>query len=688
MQHIITDQLIHPHSIAIIGGSSNIHKPGGKILRNILEGSFKGKLYVVNPKEEHIQGVPTFKSVNDLPKTDLAILAIPARFCAESITILAEKKKTKAFIIISAGFSEENEAGKVLEDEIVAIIRNAGGTLIGPNCIGVMTPHYQGVFTTPIPRLSESGCDFISGSGATAVFIMESGIPKGLTFSNVFSVGNSGMVGVEDILEYMDETFDPLKSSHIKLLYIESIKDPDKLLKHASSLIRKGCRIAAIKSGGSEAGSRAASSHTGALASSDLAVEALFRKAGIVRCFGREELTTVASIFMHKEFKGKGIAIITHAGGPAVMLTDALSLGGLEIPRIEGPWADDLLTKLLPGSSVVNPIDFLATGTAEQLGLVIDYCDQKFDQIDAMMVIFGSTGLSEIFDVYEVLHEKMKFSKKPIFPILPSISTAKKEVEEFLSKGHISFPDEVLLGNALTKVYNTPKPAEDQISLDGVDIPQIRRIIERVDSGYIGESDIQALLDAASIPRVKGGVVKNEKSLLKMSGETGFPLVMKVVGPLHKSDVGGVTLNIKSKAHLVAEFTRMTKIPGYKGVLLQPMLSGLELFVGASYEPKFGHIVLCGLGGIFVEVIKDVSSGLAPLTHSEVISMIRSLKSYKIIQGARGQKGINKEKFAEIIIRLSTLLRFAVEIKELDLNPLIGKGDDIFVVDARIRVEK
>ena len=688
MQHKITDQLIHPNSIAIIGGSSNIHKPGGKILRNILDGSFKGKIYVVNPKEDHIQGVPTFKSVEDLPKTDLAILAIPARFCAESVTILAEKKKTKAFIIISAGFSEENEEGKALENEIVAIVKKAGACLIGPNCIGVMTPHYQGVFTTPIPRLSESGCDFVSGSGATAVFIMESGIPKGLTFSNVFSVGNSAMVGVEDIIEYMDETFDPLTSSRIKLLYIESIKDPDKLLKHASSLIRKGCRIAAIKSGGSEAGSRAASSHTGALASSDLAVEALFRKAGIVRCYGREELTTVASIFMHKEFKGKGIAIITHAGGPAVMLTDALSMGGLEIPRIEGPEANELLSHLLPGSSVANPIDFLATGTAEQLGLVIDYCDEKFDQIDAMMVIFGSTGLSEIFDVYEVLHEKMKHSKKPIFPILPSLSTAKKEVEEFLSKGHIRFPDEVLLGNALTKVYNTPKPADDIISIDGVDIPEIRRIIERVDTGYIGESDIQALLDAASIPRVKGGVVKTEIALLKMSEDTGFPLVMKVVGPLHKSDVGGVTLNIKSKTHLVAEFNRMTKILGYKGVLLQPMLSGLELFVGASYEPKFGHVVLCGLGGIFVEVIKDVSSGLAPLTQNEVVSMIRSLKSYKIIQGARGQKGINIEKFTEIIIRLSTLLRFAVEIKELDLNPLIAKGDDIFVVDARVRIEK
>jgi len=688
MQHKITEQLINPKSIVIIGGSNNIHKPGGKILQNILEGSFKGKLYVVNPKEEQVQGVPSFKSVNDLPNADLAILAIPARSCPEAITVLSEKKKTKAFIIISAGFSEENDEGKSLEKEIVRIVNRVEGSLIGPNCIGVMTPYYQGVFTTPIPQLSAAGCDFVSGSGATAVFIMESGIPKGLTFSNVFSVGNSAMIGVEDILEYMDDTFDPEKSSRVKLLYIESVKDPDKLLKHASSLIRKGCRIAAIKSGGSEAGSRAASSHTGALASSDLAVEALFRKAGIVRCFGREELTTVASIFMHKEFKGKGIAIITHAGGPAVMLTDALSMGGLAIPKIEGPQANELLANLLPGSSVANPIDFLATGTAEQLGLIIDYCDQKFDNIDAMMVIFGSTGLSRVFDVYELLHEKMKVTKKPIFPILPSISTAKKEVEEFLARGHVNFPDEVLLGNGLTKVYNTPKPADDTISLDGVDIPEIRRIIERVDSGYIGESDIQALLDAASIPRVKGGIAKNEKSLLKMAEQTGYPLVMKVVGPLHKSDVGGVTLNVKSKTHLLAEFARMKKIPGYKGVLLQPMLSGLELFVGASYEPKFGHVVLCGLGGIFVEVIKDVSSGLAPLTYNEVISMIRSLKSYKIIQGARGQKGINKEKFAEIIIRLSTLLRFAVEIKELDLNPLIGMGDDIFVVDARIRVEK
>jgi acyl-CoA synthetase (NDP forming) len=261
-------------------------------------------LYIVNPREEEIQGIKCHKSVEDLPEVDLAILAIAAGYCLEAVKVLTALKNTKAFIIISAGFSEESESGKVLENEIVSIIQKAGASLIGPNCIGVMTPFYQGVFTLPIPKLSPDGCDFISGSGATAVFIMESGMPKGLTFSSVFSVGNSALIGVEDMVEYLDETFDPKTSSRVKILYIESVNKPEKLLKHAASLIKKGCRIAAIKAGSSEAGSRAASSHTGAIASSDLAVDALFRKAGIVRCYSREELSTVAGIFMHPGTKG------------------------------------------------------------------------------------------------------------------------------------------------------------------------------------------------------------------------------------------------------------------------------------------------------------------------------------------------------------------------------------------------
>ncbi len=599
MTHKIVTQLIDPKSIAVIGGSNNVHKPGGKILQNILAGNFSGKIFVVNPREESVQGIRCFSSVDDLPETELAILAVPAALCVDIVRTLTGKNSTRAFIIISAGFSEENEEGAKLEKEIVAMVEAVKGSLIGPNCIGVMTPFYQGVFTSPIPKLSPTGCDFISGSGATAVFIMESGIPKGLTFSSVFSVGNSAMLGVEDVLEYLDLTYDAETSSKVKILYVESIKDPDKLLKHASSLIRKGCRIAAIKSGGSEEGSRAASSHTGAIASSDLAVEALFRKAGIVRCFGREELSTVAGIFMHPNLKGKRIAIITHAGGPAVMLTDALAAGGLKIPKLEGPDARELLSNLSRGSSVSNPIDILATGTAKQLEMVIDFCENRFDTVDAIMVIFGSSGLNEVYDVYEVLHDKMLSCKKPIFPILPSVSTASSEVESFLARGHINFPDEVVLGNAITKVYNTPKPAEEKIYLDGVNVPEIRRIIDRTGEGYITETEIQQLLDAAGIPRVVEGVAKNRKEAVSLADMLGYPLVMKVVGPLHKSDVGGVTLNVKSKTHLIAEFNRMKKIKGCKAVLIQPMLSGLELFLGAKYEPKFGHVVLCGLGGIF-----------------------------------------------------------------------------------------
>jgi acetate---CoA ligase (ADP-forming) len=345
---------------------------------------------------------------------------------------------------------------------VVDIVNSVNGALIGPNCVGILTPHHHSIFTYPIPKLDPKGCDFISGSGATACFIMEAGIPKGLTFANVFSVGNSAQMGVEEILQYLDETFDPEMSSRVKLLYIENIDKPQVLLKHAASLIRKGCRIAAIKAGSSAAGSRAASSHTGALASPDVAVDALFRKAGIVRCHGREDLISVASVFMHPELKGKNIAVITHAGGPAVMLTDALSNGGLEVPHIDNPASKELLTKLFPGSSVANPIDFLATGTAEQLGVIIDYVDQQFEEIDGMVVIFGTPGLFPVFDVYDVLHEKMKTCRKPIFPVLPSTLTAREEVDAFIAKGRINFPDEVTLGNALCRVYHTSRPVEEK----------------------------------------------------------------------------------------------------------------------------------------------------------------------------------------------------------------------------------
>jgi len=685
---MINEKLINPDSIVVVGGSEDLFKPGGKILRNIIDGKYQGDLFVVNPKQDEVQGLKSYRDIKDIPDADLAIIAIQAKYCLPVVEVLINEKHTKAFIIISAGFSEAGGEGRKLEESIAGMVTGEGCTLIGPNCIGVITPSYNGVFTTPVPRLNPRGCDFVSGSGATAVFIFESAIPKGVNFASVYSVGNSAQTGVEDILEYWDETFDPATSSLIKLIYVESIKDPDKLLHHASSLIRKGCRIAGIKAGTTEAGIRAASSHTGALASSDSAVEALFRKAGIVRCSGREELTTVASVFFHKHLKGDNIAIITHAGGPAVMLTDALAEGGMDIPKITGEHHDLLLAMMNPGASADNPIDLIATATNEQLDNVIEYVDKKMSEIDGMTVIFGSNGLNDMTEIYELLHRKIRECEKPLLPILPSVASSQTELAYFLDKGHVNFPDEVVLGRALTRISNTPYPAEEKIFYDGVDIDLIRRIIEDAPGGYIDPETIQRLLNAAKIPTVKETVVKNMKELADTAGRLGFPLALKTVGPVHKSDVGGVTLNIKSMTHLAAEFDRMMKIKDVKALLLQQMIEGTELFIGAKYEPKFGHVILCGLGGIFVEVLGDVSSGLAPLTKDEAMSMIRSLKAYRIIHGTRGKPGINEQKFAEIIVRLSSLLRFATEIKEMDLNPLIGTPDKVTVVDARIRIEK
>ena len=686
---MINRELLQPQSIVVIGGSNNVHKPGGAVVRNILQGGFSGTLRVVNPKENEVQGIKVFQNASELPPTELAILVIPAKFCPDTVELLARDKGTKAFIIISAGFGEETQAGAVMEQRILDICAQYGASLIGPNCIGLLNRHHHSVFTKPIPTLNPKGVDFISGSGATAVFILESAVIKGLQFNSVWSIGNGKQIGIEDVLQYMDEHFDPETDSHVKLLYVENISDPDKLLFHACSLIRKGCRIAAIKAGSSESGSRAASSHTGAIASSDSAVEALFRKAGIVRCFGREELTTVGCIFTLPQLRGHNFAIVTHAGGPGVMLTDALSKGGLSVPRLEGPEADELKEKLLPGSAVANPIDILATGTAEHLGLAIDYCEQKFDQIDAIAVIYGTPGLTKLYEAYDTLHKKILECKKPIFPILPSLHTAGPEVAEFLQRGHVNFSDEVTLATALSQVMNTPAPAPPEVQLYGIDIPRLNKIIYGIEnSGYVPPQTVRDILSCAGIPLVPEMVSTSKEELTAFATRVGYPVVAKVVGPVHKSDVGGVTLNIRTPEHLALEFERMMKIQDATGVMVQKMLKGTELFIGAKYEERFGHVVLCGLGGIFVEVLKDVQSGLAPLSYGEAYSMIHSLRGYKIIKGTRGQAGINEQKYAEIIVRLSTLLRFATEIKEIDINPLLADEHDVVAVDARILIEK
>lgn len=684
---MVNSQLINPKSIVVIGASNDVSKPGGKVIQNILSHQFEGDLFAVNPKESLVQGIRCYTKVEDLPEVDLAIIAIPSKYVAEAMELLAWQKQCKAFIIFSAGFSETGTEGRSLEERCRKIASDAGATLIGPNCIGVITGKYKGVFAGPIPEYNEKGCDCVSASGATMVYILEIAIPRGLKFRNIFSIGNSAQIGVEDILQYWDENFDVQHSAKIKLLYLEQIEDPARFLKHARSLVQKGCRIAGIKAGSTEAGSRAVSSHTGALAGSNDAVNALFRKAGIIRCYSRVELVYVAAIFTIPKLKGNRLAIITHAGGPGVMLTDVLIRNGMMVPKIEGYKAEALLTRLHPGSSVGNPIDFLATGTAQQLGEILDYVENEFEEIDGSVVVFGTTGMWKVDDVYRVLHQKMRTCIKPIFPILPSMIQAAEEVSHFQAMGHVNFTDEVSFGYVLSRVSKTalPYPIPE---IRPINYAAVRRISRDADDGYLPVEKVFALFDATGISRVKQMVVSIMEDAIIAAGKLGFPLVMKVDGPLHKSDSGGVLLGITSLEVMKQSFEQLMRIEGATGIIMQQQLSGIEVFFGAKREDKFGHLLLVGLGGIFVEVFKDWSSGLTPIGKEEARAMIRRLKSYPLIKGTRGKDGINESILIETILKLSALLEAAPEIVEMDINPMLGNLNELVAVDGRIRFEK
>lgn len=681
------NSLLDPKSIVVVGASNDLSKPGGKVFHNILSHGYSGKLYAVNPKDTDIQGQPTYADCAALPQVDLAIIAIAAHQVEAAIEVLTREKGCKSFILFSAGFGETGEAGQALEARCVQLIRQYDGILIGPNCIGVITGSYKGVFAGPIPEYDAQGCDCVSASGATMVYLLETAIPRGLKFRDIFSVGNSAMIQVEDILQYWDETFDSQTSSKIKLLYMEQIADPPRFLKHARSLVQKGCRIAAIKSGSTEAGSRAVSSHTGALAGSNTAVSSLFRKAGIIRCNSRLELVYVAAIFSIQELKGDRIAVITHAGGPGVMLTDVLIRGGMKVPAIEGPKADALLAKLFPGSSVANPIDFLATGNAAQLGEILDAVEHDFDQIDGAVVVFGTTGMWRVDEVYRVLHEKINTCKKPIFPILPSIIQASEEVSHFQSMGHVNFTDEVSFGYVLARLHKIEGPFDDP-ELPVIDHARIRSIIDKADSGYLNPTDVLSLLDACGIDSVKQITINHSDELAPALEKLPFPLVMKVIGPLHKSDAGGVILNISDMEQARNTYAKLMQIKAATGVLIQTQHSGSEVFMGAKREGNFGHQLLCGMGGIFVEVFKDVSYALAPVGRKEALMMIRHLKSYPLIRGIRGKEGVNEYLLVNALVALSALLHAVPEISELDINPLLGTQQALIAVDARICIDK
>ncbi len=685
---MLHQKLINPGSIVVIGGSDRLDHLGGSVLKNLIDQEFKGDLFVVNPKKDVVQGLRSYRNVENIPEVDLAIIAIPAHEIPDVIRVLTHKKETRGFIIYSAGFGELNKAGAKLEQKICDLIDAVGGSLLGPNNIGMLNQHFAGIFTRPVPKLDPKGVDFVSGSGATAVFTMEAALQIGLSFSGLYTVGNSTQVGIEEILEYLDLSYVQGSSSPVKMLYIEGIKYPQKFLKHCLSLQQKGCEIVALKAGSSEEGTLAASSHTGALASPIIFVQALFNKAGIIRCYSRYELIHTAAVLQVTLSKLNRFGIITHAGGPGVLLTDALCDNGLQVPGLSEKHKDKLSGLLYPGAAVNNPVDILATGTAEQLDQVIDYCDNDIEEIDAMIVIFGSPGLGSVSKAYKVISEKIQKCKKPLFAVLPSVLNVRKDIKEFIEDGNLAFYDESLLGKSLSKVMQRTEPSPEKKRFDHPDKIQIRQLIDQNKTGYLDPDTVFELLKTAGIHTVQQAIAKTESDVLKAMERLSYPVVEKVVGVLHKTEEQGVLLNVTNAGELVHNFKKLMQIKGSKGVIVQEMIHGKEVFLGTKSEPGYPPMILCGAGGIYVEVLKDFTFALSPVSRQEAKGMIEGLSIYPILKGVRGEKSIDMKAFESTIDKLSKLVLLAPEITEMDINPLMATSRGMIAVDARIRLQK
>lgn len=683
------ENILYPKSIVVIGGSNDVSKPGGKALFNIKNNGYDGSLFVINPKGDVVQDLPTFKLLNELDIVpDLAIIVIPPKFVLQTVKDLIQMD-VKGIIIMTAGFGEMSEEGKKIEQQMAEMASKNGVTLVGPNCMGVISTSYAGIFAGPIPPIKKGSVDFVSGSGATAAFIMEQSVPRGLAINTLITVGNSAQIGIEDVLSYWDKSFDQDTSAKLKMIYMENIKSPQRFLQHCRSLIKKGCSIVALKSGATEAGSRAASSHTGAMVSSDTAVSALLEKAGVIRVDSKMELVDVAGVFFDfPALRGKNVCIVTHAGGPGVMLADELSRQGFNVPELSQDAQQRILDEVLHGSAATNPIDFLAAGTHEHLKYILGVVQGASD-IDAICVIFGSTGLFDTMPAYNVVLEEMQNSDIPIYPVFTGYHSDEENLHRFVSKGGFYFQEEVNLARAMGDVFRKPDvyDYEETVMISRGKIREVIAPYLDSDTKVIEQADVEKIMNYCGIELPPEKICTELDEAIEFAKEIGFPVVMKVVGILHKTESGGVLLNLNSEKCVEDGFNTLMAIDGATGVMVQKMVSGNEIILGIKKEEKFGHLIMCGLGGIFTEVLKDVAFGLAPLVHDEADRMLKSLKSFPIIKGVRGKEGISIEKLSDTIVKLSILPMVVPEIIEMDINPLIGEGKQIYAVDSRIILE-
>ncbi|MCB2187562.1 MAG: acetate--CoA ligase family protein [Deltaproteobacteria bacterium] len=680
----ILNGFISPASIAVVGASRDTAKPSGKIVENLLSQGYAGELFLINPQPAPIQGRPVVAAIKDLPHApDLAYIAIPARFVATALTELAELGARRV-IILSAGFGEVSPAGLAEERRLAEIADRYGVVLLGPNCLGVTSPVHQGKFAGLLPQMRPGGIDFISGSGATVDILAEQAVRRGLSFHTFFTVGNSAQTGVTDLVALFDEQEWEQPPAHI-MLYLEKVGDPQKMLRHARSLAEKGAVIMAIKAGVTEGGRRAAASHTGAMLAKDAAVQALFDKAGLIRVQSKLEMVDVATalVLAQGRYDGRRACVITDAGGPGVMATDELNRQGIATPAFK-PETKKLLQELLPpGAGVANPVDMLPTRSPEQLTRVLEIlAREEADNLDYILLQFGQPGFTDNWPLFQAIIAAMDNLPLPVFPSFAVSLSAGDAMAKFRAAGKCHFEDEVSMARAVGRMVNRPRlfaPAPDP---PGYDREQVTAALAGV-RGVAPPAAARRVLTAAGIPVPGQAEVHTPGELARLAETLPAPWVMKVLGPLHKSDLGGVLLGVEP-AQAPEAFSRLMGIAGASGVLVQETLAGPEVLLGLSREGEFGHLAAVGLGGVLAEALHDIQVALAPLSPEEAARAVHAIKALPVLQGWRGQPGMDLDRVADLLVRVSLLGRDVPQLRELDLNPLKGVGDRLAAVDVRI----
>jgi len=701
------EPLLRPRSVAVIGASRRRDAIGGAILHNLLEQGFQGPVYPVNPSSTHVQSVASYPDIESIPgPVDLAIIVVPAAHVLEAVEACG-KKGVRALVVISAGFKETGADGVKRETELRAIVRKHGMRLVGQNCLGILnTDPKVSMNATFAPVEPPAGrVAFSSQSGALGLAILAYARELNLGISQFVSVGNKADVSTNDLIEFWEKD----EGTDLILMYVESFGNPAKFTQLARRVARKK-PIVAVKSGRTQSGARAASSHTGSLAGSDVAVEALFHQSGVIRTDTIEELFDTALLLAYQPVPtGKRVAILTNAGGPGIMAADACESAKLDLPSLDPKTVKALRAFLPAEASVRNPVDMIASADAPsyEKALQLLVADKN---VDAVIVIFVPPLVTGAQDVARAILAGATGSKKPILSCFMGTHGVPESLRS-LSEGHIpsySFPEAAARTLARTVQYGIWReaPAGKVPSLSGIDVARGRAAILRALTGVAADAQPvwmdpalrQELFDAYGIRTTRDRVAGNRGEAAALAKSIGFPVVMKVKSPdvVHKTDVGGVKLGLRTEEEAARAFDEIKialalALPKarFEGVTVERMITGgVDTIVGMTRDPSFGPVVLFGLGGVAVELLRDVSVRVAPLTDRDAEEMVREIRGYPLLEGYRGTPPTNRASLLDLIHRVSRMTTEHAEILELDLNPvLVFHGDEpCIAIDARLRL--